>query len=175
MQSEFQLPDIIDFNMYQKWDVYEDALYQVFYNDFIVNKTMIKGKNINIRKNPKIYGKEQAFFHITSVSNQADSDPNDRIPDIKRCEKIGWIKYMIEYYNHHGECGEQLRYWEEDYNGKPRIHLLCETERFIVVIEERKDYCLFITAYYIEHQHTLRKKLKKYQQYQKGQQKTPRV
>lgn len=163
---------MIDFNLYREWHAYENDLYQVFYHDFIANKTKIKSKNINIRKNPIMFGKEQAFFHITSKGFQYDSDPNDRIPDLKRCERIRWIKYLIEYYNAHGECDEQLRYWEEDYNGNSRIHLLCEIEKFLVVIEERNDYCLFITSYYIEHEHQLQKKLKKYYRYKK--QKTPR-
>ena len=37
--------------------------------------------------------------------------------------------------------------------------------RFMVVVAERDKYCLLITAFYLEHDHSLRKKLKKYAQY----------
>ena len=42
-----------------------------------------------------------------------------------------------------------------------------EEEKYMVVIEKRKTYCLLITAFYIEREHTLQKKLKKYYQYKK--------
>lgn len=47
----------------------------------------------------------------------------------------------------------------------PRVHILLEEERYMVVVECRKDYCLLITAFYFEHDHSLNKKLKKYDEY----------
>lgn len=41
-----------------------------------------------------------------------------------------------------------------------RIHLLNELDRYIIVLEERDNYILLITSFYISEEHTLIKKLK---------------
>ncbi len=46
--------------------------------------------------------------------------------------------------------------------GKQRVNLLLEEERFIVIVELRDKYNLLITAFYIDYEHTMKKKLKKY-------------
>lgn len=43
----------------------------------------------------------------------------------------------------------------------------------MVVIEKRKTYCLLITAFYIEREHTLQKKLKNIINIKRIQQKAP--
>ena len=43
--------------------------------------------------------------------------------------------------------------------------MLFEEERYIVVLERRENYVLLITAFYIEQDHTLEKKVKEYHQY----------
>ena len=45
---------------------------------------------------------------------------------------------------------------------QPRFKILFEEERYVVIIEERTDYCLLITAYYLDADHSLRKLLKEY-------------
>ena len=35
----------------------------------------------------------------------------------------------------------------------------------MVVVEPRESYCLLITAFYFDHEHTLEKKLKHYEKY----------
>ncbi len=58
-----------------------------------------------------------------------------------------------------------IKVWEKPYKNNQRIHLLFEEERYIVVLERRENYVLLITAFYIEQDHTLEKKVKEYQQY----------
>lgn len=38
----------------------------------------------------------------------------------------------------------------------------------MVVVAERDRYCLLITAFYFDHEHSLRKKLKKYEEFIKA-------
>ena len=66
------------------------------------------------------------------------------------------------------EVFSKLRQWgiaEESWESI--VHHL-EEERYIVVLEKREKYCLLVTAFYIEHDHTLDKKLKKYEAYAQG-------
>lgn len=44
---------------------YQGALYEIFQNDFIKSRPTFEGKQVNIRKHPIEYGKEEAFFHVT--------------------------------------------------------------------------------------------------------------
>ncbi|MCH5258752.1 MAG: AAA family ATPase [Lachnospiraceae bacterium] len=62
-------------------------------------------------------------------------------------------------------AGEGVEVWREPYKSNSRVHILPEEERYMVVVECRKDYCLLITAFYFEHDHSLNKKLKKYDEY----------
>lgn len=173
MPSCCALTDIIDFNDYQEWTTYEEKLYSLFKQDFILTKPTFNNKKVTIRKHPTVFEKEQAFFHITSVDTKITHDLNDREPDLRRCERIHWIRPIIEIQRYMQCLNHCLKIWIEDTKGKERIHLLNEEEQFIVVLEERIDYVLLITAYYIEHKHTLKKKLKKYHQYlEKQKQKT---
>lgn len=166
------LDEIINFNNYRDWQKYEDKLYSIFKNDFIVNDTLFKNKIVQIRKHPIVCDKEQTFFHITSKNFSFNDDPNDRLPDLRRCERIHWIKPMIEI-NSFSNCEKNcLKIWPEEVRGKIRTNILNEQDKFLVVLEEREDYVLLITAFYIEHEHTLRKKLKSYNRYLKMQ-KTP--
>lgn len=159
------LPDIIRLEDYNgNWLLYEEALYQVFYHDFVASKPLFNNLYVNIRKYPIVNGKEQAFFHITSVEFK---DINDRIPDLRRCERIRWPRKIIENYMCQYNCKDcnKIKVWAKPYKNTYRIHILFQDVKFLVVIEERKNYYLLITCFYIEHGHTLDKKLKEYEKY----------
>ena len=79
-----------------------------------------------------------------------------------------WVRAFIENYNcDPSKCTgcDGIKIWEKPYKNNQRIHLLFEEERYIVVLERRENYVLLITAFYIEQDHTLEKKVKEYHQY----------
>ncbi len=150
------------------WYKYDNYLYQIFKKDFIDSKPYYKEKPVNIRKHPTVADKEQAYFHVTSVdSSKTPEDANDRIPDLRRCERVAWIRQIIENHLCSDNCNgcNKIKYWPELYKGKRRWHLLFEDYKFLVIIEERQDYNLLISSFYIERDHQLKKKLKKYEKY----------
>ena len=66
MNIDCWLPGLEHLTDYQNsWSAYEDALYTIFKNDFIYNHPKFEGKQVNIRKHPIEFGKEEAFYHIT--------------------------------------------------------------------------------------------------------------
>ena len=144
---------------------YQGALYEIFQNDFIKSRPIFEGKQVNIRKHPIEYGKEEAFFHVTC---QDYLKSGERVPDFRRCERIRWVRAFIENYNcdttQCEECGG-LKVWSKPYRNTTRVHMLLEEERYMVVIERRDSYCLLVTAFYFEQDHSLRKKLQHYEQY----------
>ena len=159
------IPKLEPYDGYDTWKDYEDLLYSIFKHDFIDSHPDFEGKRVAIRREPIEYGKEEAFFHVTC---QDYSKEGDRVPDLRRCERIRWVRAFIENYNCDPsacpEC-EGVKVWSEPYKNNSRVHILLEEERYIVVIERRNTYCLLVTAFYFDQDHALKKKLKHYDIY----------
>ena len=170
------LPKIITLEMFKGiWEEYNNELYKIFIRDFIINKLYFKNKKVVVRANPKYKNYEHAFIHLTTTSIPNAKDINDRLPDLKRCERLEWNRKIIENYECKNNCPtcKKILYYEEYYKNNIRISLLFPDVRFKVVLEERKDYFLLITGYYINYDYRLNKELKKANLYSK--QKTPLV
>ncbi len=147
------------------WMKYQEALYQIFKADFIKTRPVFEGKQVNIRKHSIEYGKEEAFFHVTCQDYLKNGE---RVPDFRRCERIRWIRAFIENYDcDSSQCEkcEGIKVWSEPYKNTTRVHMLFEEERYMVVVERRDSYCLLVTAFYFEQDHSLRKKLRHYERY----------
>ena len=161
------LPEQEYYENYNSWDDYINVLYDIFKNDFIDSHPSFEGKQVNIRKHPIEYGKEEAFFHVTC---QDYLKSNNRVPDLRRCERIRWVRAFIENYSCDPslcELCDGVKVWTEPYKSNFRVHILLEEERYMVVVERRESYCLLVTAFYFDQDHSLRKKLKNYEKYKK--------
>lgn len=162
------LPELMPCTNWAEFLAYEETIYQVFNHDFIQTQPYFENKPVNIRKNPLVGNREQAFFHVTSKEY---SGQNKRCPDPKRCERIRWIRAFIENYNcDPTKCDEcdGIKVWDEPYKMYTRVHILSEEEKYIVIVERRDTYNLLITAYYFDYPHALEKQLKKYEAYVKA-------
>lgn len=159
------LPKLVLYNDYAGWENYQDVIYQIFRHDFIDTFPEFEGKRVKIRFYPIEFGKEEAFYHVTCQDYEKDGE---RVPDFRRCERIKWVRKFIENYQCNlEECVDcsGIKMWEEPYGNNKRVHILFEEERYMVVVERRDRYCLLITAFYFEKDHSLQKKLKKYNLY----------
>jgi hypothetical protein len=168
MANDCWLPVLECFNGHgSDWHRYESVLYEVFKADFIDSQPVFEEKSVYVRKHPREHNKEKAFFHITCQDYSKDGNRN---PDFRRCERIRWVRSFIE--NHQcnpSQCQDcdGVKVWEEDAprGTYKRVHLLLEEERYLVVIERRKAYCLLVTAFYFEQDHSLQKKLQHYREW----------
>lgn len=93
----------------------------------------------------------------------------DSYPEFEGKEiRIRWVRAFIENYDcDTSKCTDcdGIKVWEKPFKNNQRIHLFFEEERYIVVLERRENYILLITAFYIEYEHTLEKKVKEFQLY----------
>jgi hypothetical protein len=151
------LPNIIKLTQYGgNFNMYNDAVYAIFRNDFVIHKPVFRGKMLGLKAHPYIDNKEYTYYHFTH-SGDIESL---RIPDLRRMERIGFPKPMITFSE-----SEKLKIWRNKRQRKERILILHEEERYLVVLEDRKDYILPWTAYYLEHNNRLNKLLKEYEAY----------
>ena len=161
------LPELVLCDDLSKWTEYEQIIYSIFCQDFIETRPQYCGKPVYIRKHPIEQGKEEAFFHVTC---QDYSKSGNRVPDLRRCERIRWVRSFIENYNCDStQCPtcDGVKVWCEQYKMYTRTHILLEEERYMVVVENRAEFNLLITAFYFDMDHKLEKALKRYHRAQK--------
>ena len=137
------------------WDAYLEAIYGVFKKDFIDSRPHYDGRRVGIKRFPMDRGKEATFWHLISEGTVE----LDRIPDLRRCERISWPRPMIEIKNPEG-----IKIWKNTSRGGTRVVIALEDFSYIVVLAERNDYLLLWTAYFVEKEHRRRKLQKDYRE-----------
>ncbi|HBY21611.1 MAG: hypothetical protein A2Y24_07540 [Clostridiales bacterium GWE2_32_10] len=148
-----------------KYAEYEDELYEIFKRDFINNQIYFESKVLRIRKHPITYGREEAFYHIICKDLLKN---RDRTPDIARCERIEWPRKIIDNCKCDNNCiwCSKIKIYKKIFkNNNYRYHILFEEYSYIVIVEERKEYMLFITGYVIDEDNEMDKKLKDFGNY----------
>ena len=155
MSDPSWLPELIFFEQYGgDWNAYCDALYDGFTEDFHNIDFEFQGKRIALKKHPVTYNRECTFWHFI----QEGSVEDDRTPDFRRCERIRWPMAIIK-----NRESADVKIWRNKRRNKDRIYLLVEAARYIVVLDERDNFVLPWTAYYIEYDNSLRRLLKEYE------------
>jgi len=155
-----KLPDLIELE--GDWQNYIKKVYAIFKKDFIDRKLLYNGLHVGMKKHPLVDGKEYTFYHITHEGNIE----NERTPDLRRCERIGWARPVIENGNKWS-----LKIWTQKRNGKTRICIWLELENepdYIVILDFRKTYYMLWTAFTLQYDHEKRKREKEYQEYIKA-------
>ena len=154
------LPPIVPFSDYEgNWERYLDALYSYFKQDFVDNIPLFKGRRLGLKKHPLAQGKEATFWHFISEGDQE----NNRLPDLRRCERIRWPKPIIE-----NSEDVVIKLWENKRKNEKRILLWLENREYLVVLAERKGYLLPWTAYVVTEEHRKRKLQKEYKGFKKA-------
>ncbi|MDP2302556.1 MAG: hypothetical protein Q8N03_09045 [Ignavibacteria bacterium] len=162
MGDKLKLPNLIILESFNGvFQAYFEAVYEIFKRDFVDSKPVFNKKQLRLKTHPLIDGKEYTFYHFT---HSGDIE-NERLPDFRRMERIGWAKPVIEEYNNWG-----LKIWPQIRNGKDRLCIWLEFENdldYIVILDVRTNYILPWTAFVLEYEHEKRKKQKEYEAYLK--------
>lgn len=134
------------------WIQYIEVIYAVFKRDFVDSKPTFWGRPLRLKRHPIEQGKEATFWHMIS-EGKCEAD---RLPDLRRCERIAWVRQLIERV----PCPE-LRVWRQQRNHENRIAIAVENFSYIVILAERQDgneaYYLPWTAFWIEYEHRRKK------------------
>ena len=136
------LPDLITFS--GEWESFVDEVYGRFCDDFVRNKVGYEGLRVSVRRHPESLGRGFGFWHCVSAGGLEE----ERIPDIERCRRIGWIRAILENAN-----DPEIVHWN-NLRGSEICHLLWFREEYLVVLAERNGYFLLKTAYLTDRNHT---------------------
>lgn len=154
------LPKLVLFESFGgNWNRYLAALYVFFKQDFIDDRPSFNGVKLSIKRYPVIKNMEATFWHIISDGIAEE----DRLPDMRRCERIRWPRPIIEHSD-----DTTIKVWKNMRRGETRICLWIEDAEYLVILAERRGYILLWTAYQVTREHSKRKLRKEYDAAQKS-------
>jgi hypothetical protein len=111
-----------------------------------------------LKRHPVEKGKEATFWHLISEGKSE----KDRLPDLRRCERIRWPRPIIEHYDQ-----PAIKFWVNERKGEKRLCLWIEGEEYLVVLAKRRGYVILWTAYLVTGTRRKMKLEKEYQTYKK--------
>ena len=139
------------------WKRYVELVYGFFRTDFIASSPTHDGRRCACKRYPLIQGKEGTFWHLISEGGVED----DRLPDLRRCERIRWPRPMVERSPETGVVS-----WHSSRPGdKKRIVIALADFSYVVVLADRGKYLLLWTAYCVEQEHRRAKLRREYERY----------
>ncbi len=142
-------------------ELYLENVFSIFKKDFIDKRPLFKNKNVLYNKNDE-NGKPNGFMHITT---EEDKITRERNTCLRRCERIGWIRLVIENSNK-----QEVLAWEKETRnpkGKwvKRTFLFLKKQDFLVILEELKNGFLIISSIYVDNTGQKKKHLRDYKIY----------
>ncbi|MGK6318704.1 hypothetical protein [Sphingomonas sp. DT-204] len=129
------------------WKIYEDQLYAIFMNEIAKGGLVFRGDKVSCRRLPETAGRWAAFWHLIQTGPVED----DRLPDLRRCERLRWVKYVIEAWN----TDADIEWWENQRGSETNV-LLWLREEYLVILAKRDGYWLLKSAYETDRPHRIR-------------------
>lgn len=135
-------PDLVPFTAFGgDWNAYETELHSIFIAEIAGGGLQFAGVRVGCRRQPETAGRWASFWHLVQEGRVED----DRTPDLRRCERIRWVRWVIENARTHAGIDE----WQNT-RGTEVNTLLWYREEYLVVLAQRQDYFLLRTAYCTE-------------------------
>ncbi len=120
------------------WPPYEADLYRVFRADLLDGGLEFRALPVRCRRLPEANGRWASFWHLIQTGPVED----DRLPDLRRCERLRWVRWTIT----NGDSHADIDAWHNKRENEDNV-LLWYKEQYLVVLAQRKDYWLLKTAY----------------------------
>ena len=136
-------PDLLCFE--GDWQAYEDRIYQAFLESLVYATVSFRGWRVNARRHPETKGKSYGFWHVISEAPQSNNrNEGERIPNLRRCERIRWIAWAIEQAD---KGADDFSWWENRRGREVSVVIWAERLDFVVVLARRREYYLLKTAF----------------------------
>jgi hypothetical protein len=151
----FDLGELVSINSDETIETYLERVYEIFYQDFVVNKPQFY-KRVGLKRHPLRNNREATFWHFTTFGEIED----EREVDLARCERIHYPKNIIENFD-----DADVKCWKNRRGNNINILLYFERENYLVVLSDRGEYVLPWTAYIVTYANQRRKLLREYEEY----------
>lgn len=152
-------PPLIPLSDFAGWQAYEDAIYAIYLETVAHAGLTFCGNPVKVRYMPKTKRKGYGFWHLISEApDQRNRNEDDRIPDLRRCERVRWVAWCIQ----NADAGTPgFSWWENERWGETHVVIWAEQHDFAVVLAKRQTaqgprFYLLKTAYCLR-AHTIRK------------------
>ena len=73
------------------WRAYEDALHRIFMDEIVQGALQFRNQRVSCRRNPETAGRWSSFWHLVQEGRVEE----EREPDLRRCERLGWVRWVI--------------------------------------------------------------------------------
>ena len=135
-------PDLLRLNDFGgDWPTYEAALNRVFMGEIARAGLVFQGDAVNCRRHEEFAGRWASYWHLV----QEGKVEEDRTPDLRRCERLRWVPWVIQNASAHPEIEEWQNVRKTETNT-----LLWYREEYLVILGRRNGYWLLRSAYCTE-------------------------
>lgn len=149
---------------------YIDTLYAGFLDELVNSHAQWSpnGTKVSCRRHDEMYGRHASFWHCVSGGS---SDEELRILDHGRCARVHWIRPILDHFNSvYPDAGSgSINWWISSRNPRAPRYLIANSDfSYVVIVDERTDYALLVTAYCVEQKHRRRKLQREHEEYWSG-------
>jgi hypothetical protein len=132
-----------------------EMLYSIFKRDFKDSQPLYEGRAVWFFPQMED-GKEIIFWHMTS---EKDGQSGERVPDLRRCERLPWARPMIE----NSRQPEILGFDYQEADGDTNTYVWLKDDDFVVLMKRYKDgRRRLLTSFYIKYENYRGKLRRKY-------------
>lgn len=154
MSESGWLPEMFSVNPWEH-DTY-DKLYDVFHDFFIAGEVIFRGQSVGY-DSAIVDGRANGFWHITT---RKDVKTGERLPDPRRCERLPWLKPMVE----NSDKVEVLAWEYDDGDGVNKLYVWLKDHDYVAIMKKNKKGKLYLlSAFWVEYPSAKRKLMQKYQ------------
>ncbi|MDR3476608.1 MAG: hypothetical protein P4M14_01075 [Gammaproteobacteria bacterium] len=133
-----------------------DLLHEIFHRDFISSPVCYEGHKVRQYSYELEDGKEKSFWHLTT---REDGQGGVRLPDLRRSERLPWLKNIIENASH-----SDILTWEStEGDGVIKIYVWLKDHDYVAIMKKpRQGALILLTAHWLEYPNAKKKLMKKY-------------
>lgn len=99
------------------------------------------GRRWAVKRHPLVNGREATFQHLVSEGD----DEGQRLPDLRRCERIRWPRAIIDALGTH-----RVVAWANERRGDRRVVIALPDFTYAVILADRGDHIMLWTAYVVD-------------------------
>jgi hypothetical protein len=122
-----------------------EMLYDIFKRDFKDSRPVYEGHPVWFFPQME-EGKEVIFWHMTS---EKDWQTGERVPDLRRCERLPWARPMID----NSRQPEILGFDYQEADGDTNTYIWLKNHDFVVLMKRyRNGRRRLLTSFYIKYE-----------------------